>query len=411
MPTSDNSLNQLKPHILRFSTGSIQLLLISIYFSTAVSSILSIVVILVWLVLGYYKHLPNLLKNYPPVLWATLVYGYFLLAITYSHATIVDISYTLTKYIELLFIPIFIPFLTCPKAHHLAWRVFVAASVLTLLLSYLMALGCFGETLMLDPSPKSRITHGILIAFFAFYCLHKTSRANLTQTIVFGGLFILCWHNLFFIVNGRTGQFVLVVLILLFVNQKLSLKQGGITVMTLVMFISLFYCYSEKSQRLHEGIINTQAFFQPIPTQTDSSMGLRYTFWRNSLKLIAQKPWLGYGTGGFIDAYNQVKGIDPVTKNPHNEFLRITVETGLIGLTIYLTFLFSLIKTAFRLPELEKSLAQGLIASLVISSIFNSPIMDHTEGHWFALLLALTTSALKRTEAINLTPPHKYRPY
>lgn len=405
MPTSENSLNQLKTHILRFSTESILLLLISIYFSTAVSSILSIIVILVWLVLGYYKHLPNLLKTHPPALWATLVYGYFLLSITYSHATIADISYTLTKYIELLFIPIFIPFLMAPKAHYLAWRIFVAASVLTLLLSYLMAFGCFGEALMLDPSPKSRITHGILIAFFAFYCLHKASRTNLTQKIVFGGLFILCWHNLFFIVNGRTGQFVLVVLVLLFVNQKLSLKQGGITVLTLVVFISLFYCYSEKAQRLHEGVINTQAFFQPIPTQTDSSMGLRYTFWRNSLKLIAERPWFGYGTGGFVEAYNQVKGISPVTKNPHNEFLRITVETGLIGLTVYLAFLLSYIKTAFRLPEPEKLLAQGLITCLVISSIFNSPIMDHTEGHWFALLFALTSSALPQHSS-KLALPH-----
>ncbi|MFI3219327.1 MAG: hypothetical protein QX189_09425, partial [Methylococcales bacterium] len=49
------------------------------------------------------------------------------------------------------------------------------------------------------------------------------------------------------------------------------------------------------------------------------------------------------------------------------------------------------------LPNREKWLAQGLLATLIITSLFNSPLLDHTEGHWFTTLIALcfATSAIK----------------
>ncbi|MGR9088441.1 MAG: O-antigen ligase family protein, partial [Gammaproteobacteria bacterium] len=55
----------------------------------------------------------------------------------------------------------------------------------------------------------------------------------------------------------------------------------------------------------------------------------------------------------------------------------------------YLGFLISQFYESRRLPMREKWLLQGLLAALVITSLFNSPFYDHTEGHWFAVMIAL----------------------
>jgi hypothetical protein len=47
------------------------------------------------------------------------------------------------------------------------------------------------------------------------------------------------------------------------------------------------------------------------------------------------------------------------------------------------------------LPDKEKWLAQGVLLSLIVTSLFNSPFLDHTEGHWFASLIALCFASLQ----------------
>lgn len=110
---------------------------------------------------------------------------------------------------------------------------------------------------------------------------------------------------------------------------------------------------------------------------------------------MAEKPWLGHGTGSFAKEYQRIAQGEPfITKNPHNEFLMIGVQLGLIGLLVYLGFLGSQFYCARKLPDQDKWLAQGLLVSLLITSLFNTPFFDHTEGHWYAGMIALCFAAL-----------------
>ena len=125
-------------------------------------------------------------------------------------------------------------------------------------------------------------------------------------------------------------------------------------------------------------------------------MGLRFTFWKYSLKLIAEKPLFGHGTGSYSKEYHRlVQDERFASKNPHNEFLMIGVQLGLLGVLIYLGFLASQYYCAKKLPDKEKWLAQGLLLSLIVTSLFNSPFLDHTEGHWFATMIALCFASLQ----------------
>jgi O-antigen ligase len=206
---------------------------------------------------------------------------------------------------------------------------------------------------------------------------------------------ILCIHNLFFVVGGRTGQLIVIGLILLFAFQRLATKERILAVLAVILFLSLFINFSGKASRITEGIANTQAYLQPVPEQTESSMGQRYTFWTYSLKLMSENPILGHGTGSFSKEYQRVAyGEQFITQNPHNELFMIGVQLGLMGLLAYLGFLSSQFYSSKKLPIPEKWLAQGLLLSLLITSQFNTPFLDHTEGHWFAYMIALCFAAL-----------------
>ncbi|MFI3223197.1 MAG: O-antigen ligase family protein, partial [Methylococcaceae bacterium] len=97
----------------------------------------------------------------------------------------------------------------------------------------------------------------------------------------------------------------------------------------------------------------------------------------------------------FAKEYERISSTETMkAKNPHNEFLMISVQLGAVGLFIYLGFLASQYFLSKRLPHQEKCVAQGLLLTLIITSLFNTPIMDHTEGHWFLMMIALCFSSL-----------------
>jgi len=371
------------------------LFMVSIYFSTSLAIIFSVVLGLLWLLSGQLAGMPGLLRKYPVALGSLLLYSCFIVGLSYGNATDSDAFSMLRKYRELLFIPILISFLTTERYRYWAWNTFIIASVATLLISYLMNFGIIDLNAQGDPCYKSRITHSIFISFFAFFCMHKVyddkHYGKLYLTLA-----ILCLYNLFFVVEGRTGQLIVAALVLLFSIQRLTIKKCGITVVIGAVLFVLFLNFSDKASRITEGIANTQAYLQPVPEQTESSMGLRYTFWKYSLKLMAEKPLLGHGTGSFAKEYQRIAiGEQVMTQNPHNEFFMIGVQLGLFGLLVYLGFLSSQLYYAEKLSDNEKRFAQGLLVSLLITSLFNTPFYDFTEGHWYAVMIALCFAALR----------------
>ncbi len=385
-----------KIHEMANKTGGIftALFIVSIYLSTSLSTILSVVLGLLWLVSGQFISLPKLLKNYPVALWSLLLYGCFIAGMSYGNAESSEAVTMIIKYRKLFFIPVLISFLMIGRYRYWSWNAFIVASIATLLISYLMDFGLLELNKQGDPCFKSRITHSILIAFFAFFCMHKIYDDKRYAKLYLMA-WLLCLYNLFFIVEGRTGQLIIIGLILLFAVQRLTIKQCLLTVVAVAVLLTVFIDFSDKAKRIAEGFDNTQAYLQPVPEQTESSMGQRYTFWKYSLKLMAEKPLLGHGTGAFNKEYQRIAmGEQFITQNPHNEFFMVGVQLGLLGLLVYLGFLASQFYYARLLPDNEKWLAQGLLMTLLITSLFNTPFFDQTEGHWFAGMIALCFSSL-----------------
>ena len=385
-----------KMQVVAIQAGGIftAVFIIAIYFSTSLAIILSVLLGLLWLLSAQFSALPGLLKINPVAACSLLLFLCFIFGLCYSSASYGDAIAMLSKYRELIFIPVLTAFLSAERYRSWAWKAFVLASVLILLISYLMDIGILDLNRQGDPAFKSRITHGIFISFFAFFCAHKAYDGK-GYAKLYWLLFIVCMYNLFFIVGGRTGQLIAVSLMLLFGVQRFTKKALLLAVFVMAILLALYLTFSDKAARINEGVVNMQSDLKPGAEQSQTSMGQRYMFWRYSLKLIAEKPLLGHGTGSFAKEYERVAQGEPLmAKNPHNEFLMIGVQLGLLGLLIYLGFLASQYYLSRKLPDKDKWLAQGLLLTLIVTSLFNTPIMDHSEGHWFAAMIALCFASL-----------------
>jgi O-antigen ligase len=148
--------------------------------------------------------------------------------------------------------------------------------------------------------------------------------------------------------------------------------------------------------------------FSDLSTETTqsgaagNSLVWRFEYWQQALQL-SDNPVVGAGL-------RTVQASTDVSKEPHNDFIRVYVETGLIGLSAYLWFLVALARTARRAirntrSPLEHSVAVGfagcLAAFLLLSLVSN--VISQLVILWYFLAFAVAASAAPRLERRTLT--------
>src|SRR6185436_6873677 len=84
------------------------------------------------------------------------------------------------------------------------------------------------------------------------------------------------------------------------------------------------------------------------------------------------------------------------THNPHNEFLHMATQVGLLGVLLLLALFVSQWRLASSLRSpMDRGLAQGLVLTMVIGCLLNSLLLDHTEGLFYAWLTAVLYGGLE----------------
>jgi len=149
-------------------------------------------------------------------------------------------------------------------------------------------------------------------------------------------------------------------------------------------------------QRL--GLAAGEQASSPISQGAQISTAQRLEFYRTSLAIIRDHPLLGVGTGGFSKAYAEKAqdGKIPQSRNPHNEYLHIMVQLGLVGLAALLYLFWTHWRLALRLASpREHHLTRGIILTIAVGCLFNSLLLDHTEGLLYAWLTGLLFGGLK----------------
>lgn len=339
------------------------------------------------------------------------------IAMFYGVTPLKDAAAILMKYIDLAFVPIFIFIISNEVLQRRARYAFLVSMAITLLISSLVGLNILPvmpwmNTWTVASNPAifhSHITQSNMMAFAVFLALLEWRDANTRVRMVGWAMFaVIGIINIMFMVQGRTGYLILFVLISWFgwmtfervmrrKNLNFSWSQRGLFLMVLFLVaIGTYHLSSRLQDRAALVISEYQAWTQSRDDKT--SIGLRLDFYSNAFGIVKDNALFGVGTGGFAAAYaHQVEdGGGLQTRNPHNEYLNIAVQTGGVGLLSLLILFYTLWRYAPSLPTpLEQDAARGLVLAYLVNCMINSALMDHADGLFFAFMTGVLFSRLK----------------
>lgn len=380
------------------------LLGLSIPISVALDNILIGLIALLWLLSGNLGGKAAIIRHNPVAIAALLLFGLLALGTLYTNGN----PGVLLKYIDLLFIPVFLTLFQDARTRTRGLQLFCVAAIASIVVSYLAYLDLLTDSSLLRRSPgyvtgfKYSITHGLITAFAAYlFALLARDEQNKKRRMLYIALALFAAHNVVFMVFSRTAYVVLTMLFFYFFGATLG-RRGLIliTVVTAATFLAAYATSDTFHQRVNAAAHEAMEWQSGKPSAT--SVGLRLEWYSASLGIIRERPLLGYGTGSFQAVYAQAVADKNMvaTDHPHNEYLLIAVQTGLIGLACLLYLFWSEWRTAGRLQQpFYRDLGRGLVMTFVVGSLFNSLLLDHTEGLLFAWLSALLFAAPARTDA------------
>lgn len=299
------------------------------------------------------------------------------------------------KYQKLLFVlPLALFFLADPRLITRFINGFLLANAVILAISLTSGIGqvTLGGLDPLNPTVfKLQITQNVFMAFAALVWLSRAFAQTGLKRWGYGALVLMATANVLLMVQGRTGYVALFVGVGIWLLLTLPRWQRiGALVCGLLIVVALILTPNRATERLVLGLEEIRNCVLAPAEQAyqicDNSMGQRTAFARESLRLIKQAPLLGNGAGSFW--YGNLEVGDSVN-NPHNEYLLETVQSGLLGLALFLVWMLCCLRAAWGQPTACRNLLVAVIGSYMACHLFNSFLLDSAEGHLFMVLAAL----------------------
>lgn len=341
----------------------------------------------------------------PMVTGALLFFAVLAIALLYSGQTLLQALAMLSGWRKLLLLPLAAAVFDEPIAKRRLVLIFIgAATLLALLAYYSYAVGQMVIALR-DEAPgtvvRNHSTQGAVFAigtFAAVALLLQGAVAVRWQRIALITCALILAGGTIFVTPGRTGYVVLPVCAVALAAGSFHARGVArsrallLTLAVVAVLAGLLAASPRAREEMVTGVHEMEGYRQE---QQITRMGIRLYFWQNALALIPRHPLLGTGTGTFGTVYaDEVRGRPGVagtlTNDPHNQFLKIAVEQGLLGLAVFLGFLWS--ATRQRASEPWRMLGLGVLAAWCVTSLANSHFSTFTEGTfiwlWAGAMLA-----------------------
>lgn len=126
-------------------------------------------------------------------------------------------------------------------------------------------------------------------------------------------------------------------------------------------------------------------------TAQSGDLGGRAKIWETIIPLIKNNPVFGVGNTGYN--YYSVMNLNEIV-GPHNVILEVLCYTGLVGLTIFLTFLFQIFIRGYRSYLKNGWLLPLLLISPILGMIMSGQILYVKMG-WIVFAYIVSTSAIR----------------
>jgi O-antigen ligase len=320
-------------------------------------NLIIVIICILWLFSGSYKYKFDQIINNKLILASILFYCLHVVGLLWTE----DLAWGLHILHKMwYFIGLFPILFTIVRKDYIVYYIsaFLLAISFTELFSYLVwfeIIGPFKNATVINPTPfMSHISYNPILAFAIYLVLHQIIFNKSLKNIVFSFycFFAFTMTINMFITGGRAGQVMFFVMLAILIFQCFNnQKVKSLFIIVLVMpgiFYSAYLTSDLFQQRVDDAI--KSVIFYPENKQTP--VGQRLTFSINSWYLVKENPVIGIGTGDFPTEYKKINQRNspkvPNTTNPHNMYMLVSTQLGVLGLFSLLSIFYYQIKISFN---------------------------------------------------------------
>lgn len=332
---------------------SVIALAFTIPLSIAAYTALSALLLILWIIEGNWRSKWDMIKNQPFFKAMFLFYLFMVLSLIWTDNYVQGLEHLRKWYYLILLLPILYTSIDRQRIPQI-FSAFLTAMIISEILSYLIFFDLMPFKLKeswssIDPSPFMHHTpYSIFLIFTIFLMATRLLTTKRTKVqLLFYSFFILTMTANLFLNAGRTGQFALLITLIVFLSLHFKLHWLKTFLLTTLISSSVFITAFFTSPNFHTRSVETYQTFHYLLTEgkpLNDSTGMRFMMWQVGYEIISHNPLLGVGVGDDRDVYiktleislPEIKDYVSSFSDFHNTYFQITVSAGIIGLSLFL---------------------------------------------------------------------------
>ena len=240
---------------------------------------------------------------------------------------------------------------------------------------------------------RNHVTQGMALtvgALLALVLLTHARRGSWQQS-AWAASATLMTTNVVFVAYGRSGYVALAVASLAVALGLWRGRARGIALAVLILLTLSALQFSPLiNQRFEKGM---KEIAQANDAAELTSMGIRMVMWETTTGIVRDAPLFGHGLGSFSDEYRRrvtqryAGWKATLMQDPHNQYLLVLAETGLLGLAMFTWWLFSAPRQPVQGPF--RSIGLAILLAWCVTSLFSSHFHTFNEGHLIMIVLGV----------------------
>lgn len=226
------------------------------------------------------------------------------------------------------------------------------------------------------------------------------------KLLVYSLAFLLGLYTI--LTGNRSANYGLFIALLIWVifGGRISTKARKVLIAVVLVSVAVLAGFAINKGALETRLVET-TFESHISADniddpgayTDAVFSGRVKIWEESLKIFEKNPWTGVGLGQFQYEFALATG---EARGAHNTYLELLVETGIVGLFIFILFLLAILFRAWQCGAWRSTSLSWFI--LIVLSI-SVQSLDRGKEYWLVMGLTCAMVRLQRRELDALDSP------
>jgi len=381
-----------------------QYLLIALAFlmplTVSLANTVIVMIVLLWLCSGDYKSKYNEIISSKLMISSIVFYILHIIGMFWTE----DLEWGFHVLHKMWYFLLLLPVLyTIVKKEYTKYYIyaFLVAIALTEILSYLVwfeVIGEFRKAYLHNPTPfMSHISYNPFLAFTIYLVIHEILFNKELKKLMLGlySFFSIGMIINMFITGGRAGQVAFFALMAILILQYFKGKRIKALIVVLILIPAVFITayqtspnFEQRANLAIDEIVNYDVKTVAENQRANSSAGVRILFVVNSWEIIKENALLGAGTGDFPNEYKKISLKNspeaPYANNPHNMYILVLVQLGIVGLLSMLSILYYQIKLSFaQSNKFFRDVGFALPILFLIIMLSDSYLLGHFTGLLF----------------------------